>query len=336
MTAQYDVICQHIAQWEQHFVEPDVFETTDPQKIAEHIDSFCQAELGAAVEEYLFYEASIGAVCGVRLMDQRRIVVKVHHARPLAFLQAMVQVQHYLLAHGYPCPKPLLAPRPLAQGIATTEVLMDEGVYHEASDPAIRRSMAEMLARLIHFTKTPAAIPGVQPAALDVRLPPGVTWGVPHSKLFDFEATAAGAEWIDEIASHAQTLKLQGAGDLVLGHSDWGVKHFRYVGDRVSVIYDWDSLSLEKEPIIVGHASGYFTYTEYFGGSRAPTDEEAQAFIVEYEAARGKPFTPEEYQTMRAAKLYGLAYGARLEHALNPQEISYPEGSCCARLAQYT
>jgi hypothetical protein len=336
MIAQYEVISKHIAQWEQHFVEPDVFETTDPHKIAELIDIFCQTELGAAVEDYLFYEASIGAVCGVCLVDQRRVVVKVHHARTLAFLQSMVQVQRHLLAHNYPCTKPLLAPRPLAHGIATTEELMDEGVYHEAYDPAIRRSMAEMLAQLIQLTRTPATIPGLQPAALDLRLPPGVTWGVPHSKLFDFEATAAGAEWIDEIASQAQAIKLQGAGDLVLGHSDWGVKHFRYVGERVSVIYDWDSLSLEKEPTIVGHASGYFTYTEYFGGSRVPTDEEAQVFIAEYEAARGKPFTPEEYQTMRAAKLYGLAYGARLEHALNPQENSYPEGSCRARLAQYT
>jgi len=34
------------------------------------------------------------------------------------------------------------------------------------------------------------------------------------------------------------------------------------------VIYDWDSLAFEKEPIIVGHASWYFTYTEFFGGSR--------------------------------------------------------------------
>ncbi|GCE12393.1 hypothetical protein [Tengunoibacter tsumagoiensis] len=334
MIAQYDVISKHIAQWEQHFVEPDVFGTTDPHKIAELIDTFCQNGFGAAVEEYLFYESSIGAVCGVRLEDQRCVVVKVHHAHTLAFLQAMVQVQRYLLAHNYPCTKPLLAPCPLAYGIATTEELMNEGIYHEAYDPAIRRSMAEMLAQLIRLTRTPAIIPGLQPADLDLRLPPGVTWGVPHSKLFNFEATAAGAEWIDEIASQAQAIKLQGAGDLVLGHIDWGVKHFRYVGERVSVIYDWDSLLLEKEPIIVGRASGYFTYTEYFGGFRGPTNEEAQAFIAEYETARGQPFTPEEYQTIRAAKLYQLAYGARLEHALHPQETSYPEGSCRARLAQ--
>ena len=228
MTAQHRVITSWIAQWETHFVEPAVFGTTDPARIACLIDGFCQKELGAAVADYLFYESSIGAVCGVCLMDGRRVVVKVHQSsHSLDFLHAVVQVQHYLLDHGYPCPKPLLDPRPLAHGIATTEELVDEGVYHQASDPTVRRSMAEMLAWLLQLTRTPEALPGVHLAALDTRLPVGVIWPTPHSKLFDFEATATGAEWIDEIARHAQAMKLRGAGHLVLGHTDWGVKHFR-------------------------------------------------------------------------------------------------------------
>ncbi len=334
MTARHNVIGDWIARWNVHFVEPSVFGTTKPHQIADLIDTFCRAELGAGVAGYLFYETSVGAVCGVRLEDKRRVVVKVHQpSRSLDFLKAVVRVQHYLIDHGYPCTKPLLAPRPLAYGIATTEELVDEGVYHEAHDPTIRRSMAEMLAWLIQLTMTPEAIPGLQSAALDIRLPPGVIWPAPHSKLFDFEATASGAEWIDEIARKAQESKRHGAGQLVLGHIDWGVKHFRYVNERVRVIYDWDSLSFEKEPIIVGRASGYFTYTEFFGAVRGPTNEETQAFIAEYEAARGRPFTSEEMQTLEAAKLYGLAYGARCEHALHPDETSYPDGSCRSRLA---
>lgn len=336
MTDQHRVITSWIAQWDTHFVEPAVFGTTDPAQIACLIDGFCQKELGTAVADYLFYESSIGAVCGMRLMDGRRVVVKVHQSsHSLDFLQAVVQVQHSLLDHGYPCPKPLLDPRPLAHGIATTEELVDEGVYHQASDPTVRRSMAEMLAWLLQLTRTPEALPGVHLAALDTRLPVGVIWPTPHSQLFDFEATATGAEWIDEIARHAQAMKLRGAGHLVLGHTDWGVKHFRFIGQRVRVIYDWDSLTLEKEPIIVGQASRYFTYTEFFGEYRLPTEEEGHAFVAEYEAARGRPFTREEYQTLKAAKIYGLAYGARCEHALHPHETIYPEGSCRAFLARY-
>ena len=101
------------------------------------------------------------------------------------------------------------------------------------------------------------------------------------------------------------------------------------------MIYDWDSLAFEKEPIIVGHASWYFTYTGFFGESRLPTDEEARAFIAEYEVARGQPFTYQEHQTLQAAKVYGLAYSARCEHALNPNEKTYPEGSSRSLITQY-
>ncbi|HEY6540799.1 MAG TPA: hypothetical protein VIZ18_07675 [Ktedonobacteraceae bacterium] len=336
MIARYDAITSWLAPWETHFVEPVVFGTIDPYQIAYLLDAFCRQELGAAVADVLFYESSIGAVCGMCLNDGRHVVVKIHQSsHTWEFLQAVVRVQHFLIASGYPCTKPLLDPKPLAYGLATTEELVDEGEYRQAHDPVIRRSMAEMLAWLIQLTGTPEAIPGVQPALFDRRLPAGVIWPVPHSKLFDFEATAAGAEWIDEIARQAQEIKLQGAGQLVLGHEDWGVKHFRFVGEKVRVIYDWDSLIFEKEPIIVGHASAYFTYTEFFGEFRLPTDEEARAFIADYEAARGKPFTYEEHQTLNAAKIYSLAYSARCEHALHPGETTFPEGSSRSALAQY-
>ena len=177
MIARHEVITSWMTPWDTHFVEPVVFGTTDPHKIACLIDTFCQEELGANVADYLFYESSVGAVCGVRLVDGRRVVVKVHQSsRSLDFLQAVVRVQRYLFSQGYPCTKPLLDPRSLAHGIATTEEFVDEGVYHQAYDPTIRRSMAEMLAWLIQLTRKPEAIPGVQPASLDLRLPAGVIW----------------------------------------------------------------------------------------------------------------------------------------------------------------
>src|SRR5215472_8293391 len=95
MATQYRVISSWMAQWETHFVEPTVFGTTNPKQIASLIDRFCQQELGAAIADYLFYESSIGAVCGVHLKDSRRVVVKVHQpSRSFDFLQAVVQVQH--------------------------------------------------------------------------------------------------------------------------------------------------------------------------------------------------------------------------------------------------
>ena len=64
MIAQHEVITSYITQEDTHFVEPIVFGTSDPHKIAGLIDTFCQEELGAHVANFLFYESSVGAVCG--------------------------------------------------------------------------------------------------------------------------------------------------------------------------------------------------------------------------------------------------------------------------------
>ncbi len=336
MTASNNVIAEWTSKWSVLFVEKEVFRTTDPDQIARMIDTFCQTELGSAVADYLFFESSQGAVCGLRLIDGRRVVIKVHKfSRSLDFLNAVVRVQHYLADKGYPCPRPLLGPRPLAYGQAIVEELIDEGFYKDAHDPVIRRSMAEMLAWLIKLTHKPETIPGLRPSALDRRLPSSTLWPTPHSKLFDFEATAAGAEWIDDIARKTKEVVSTGAGDLVLGHTDWSVKHLRYVGQHVRIIYDWDSLALDKEPVIVGSAAIGFTYTEFLDVPKLPTREESRAFVAEYEATRGKLFTVEERNTLAAAATYGLSYGARCEHALHPHEAEVPAGSCRETLATF-
>lgn len=314
----------------------EIFGSSKPSLVASTVDTFCTSELGSRIIETYFFTLSQSAVFGLRLCDGPRVVVKAHPSRHnIEFLRAMTQVQHYLAEQGFPCPRPLIEPRPLAQGFATAEELKNEGEYGNPHDPAVRRSLAELLARQIALTQHPESIPGIQPALFDRRLPPEVLWPVPHDAIFNFEATANGAEWIDDLARPAHQAVLQGEGQLVLGHTDWSVKHVRYVGEQATAVYDWESLALEKEPAIVGAASAYFTYNEWPGITQRPSQNEALAFVSEYEAARGKPFSPEEYQTLAAAATYHLAYCARCEHSLHSQERDYPDGSCRAILAKY-
>ncbi|GAC1379754.1 MAG: hypothetical protein NVSMB33_05200 [Ktedonobacteraceae bacterium] len=279
---------------------------------------------------------SQGVVFGLRLYDGRRIVIKAHNPRRSTdFLTAVVRVQRYLVEHDYPCPRPLLDPRPFAGSYAVVEELIDEGIYTDAHDPVIRRSLAEMLAWLLKLTCDPERIPGLRPSALDLHLPPDVLWPVPHNAIFDFEATTVGAEWIDDIAHKAKEMWANGVGDLVLGHTDWSIKHLRYIDGVVRVIYDWDSLALDKEPVIVGSTAMSFTYTEVLNVPRFPTREESLAFVAEYEDARGRPFTVNEKRTLAAASTYGLCYCARCEHSLAPEVRAYHAGSCRELLAQY-
>ena len=54
--------------------------------------------------------------------------------------------------------------------------------------------------------------------------------------------------------------------------------------------------------------------------SRAPSPEELWSFIEEYEAARGHPLSDEERSATVAVALYVMAYVARCEHAIDPEE----------------
>jgi len=63
----------------------------------------------------------------------------------------------------------------------------------------------------------------------------------------------------------------------------------------------------------------------------APTAEESQLFVEEYEAARETPFTGEGRRAVDAAIVYTLAYVARCEHASGRRDL---EGSFREALAQ--
>jgi hypothetical protein len=255
------------------------------------------------------------------------VVVKVHPPiRSPEFLHAIYRIQRYLAEHTFPCPTPLLAPTTLGHGHAAVEDLVDEGDYRDAHQPAVRRAIGECLARLIALTAQIGEVQELGAGAMQRRHPDKL-WPIPHSAIFDFEATAAGAEWIDSIASRAWRTLQQSESRRVIGHTDWSVKHFRFIGDTVRVIYDWDSLRLERETRIVGGAAATFTYTEFLNVPRHPNDNEVRAFVDEYEAARGTPFTIAERGEIGAAVTYSRAYGARCEHALDPHATEFPPGS---------
>ncbi|HEY8287188.1 MAG TPA: hypothetical protein VIJ28_22595, partial [Chloroflexota bacterium] len=251
------------------------------------------------------------------------------------FLHAVHRVQHFLAAHDFPCPRPLLAPARLGHGYATVEEFVDEGEYADAHQPAIRHAMAAGLAQLVLSTRSLRNMAGLRPGTL-TPLPPGSLWPVPHSPIFDFEATAAGAEWIDRIAAEARETVTRCPGEIVIGHADWSTQNCRFVGDTLSVVYDWDSLTRDKETTIVARAATTFPMDWLLSEPPvAPSPAEARAFIAEYEAARGVPFTDAEWAGMAASATYALAYGARLEHSLHPDVTDFPAGGGRARLAEY-
>ena len=181
--------------------------------------------------------------------------------------------------------------------------------------PEVRRALAVALARLIELTDELRPFPRLQRG---FAFPRRVTqlWPTPHNVLFDFEATSARAEWIDEIAAAALSVRADRIGREVVGHGDWVANHVRFDGTEPCVAYDWDSLESDREPNLLGCAAATFTYNEQLSVELEPRVEETRAFVADYETARGAPLTAAELRSAHAAAVYVRAYATRCGHAV--------------------
>lgn len=295
-------------------VEEAALGTREAIRIDALVDGFCVSELDSAVAQVLFRATSVGVVVGVRLVDGRRVVVKAHQPRESrARLQAVHDLQSDLFRAGVPCPEPLVAPCPLGLGFATAQTLIDRGEVRDTHDPTCRCLIAEALVSHLEITRwlgCPAALAGGWSLYAHRSLWPRHA----HAPVFDLAATGAGAEWIDALAAEAKPLA-RTPGPMIAGHTDWSGKHFRFADGRITAIYDWDSLAVRSEAVIVGNAA--MTFTTNFdlpGVGRAPTPSEMAAFIDEYAAARPAPLTAAERRQIAACALFVGAYTARCEH----------------------
>lgn len=320
-----------IDEWETPLVELDVFGTDQASEIAGLTNGFCQARLGSTIAGSLFYRTSIGVVHGLALEDGRRVVIK---ARPppetnpdlplgRSALESIARLMHWLADSGFPCPRPLLAPTPLGRGLATVEGMMEQGEYGDGLDPSCRQMIAKGLAQVFSLLQD---APGDHRHLVRRDLGNDL-YPRPHNRLFDFEATAAGAAWIDDFACRARAADTLQAGP-VLGHSDWRVEHLLFAGGRIVAAFDWDSVALRREVEIVAVAAyGFPMDWSGKGVHRYPTGDDIRAFIADYEEARGTPFDKAERASLFSNIVHTMAYGARCSHSLAPDTTEWPSNT---------
>lgn len=325
------VIRKNLNRWETPYVELDIFGTGSAGRIAEIVDAFCRKHLGSRLAGYLFQTSSAGSTHGVHLEDGRDVVIKARppvQANPdmkhdLASLETVFRVTQWLHARAYPCPRPILGPAPLAGGIATVDEYLVRGERGDGFQPGRRRAIAEGLAELIKLLRS-CDVPAsrLSPCVLCSGLYPQ-----PHGRIFNFEATAAGAEWIDDFARRAR--RLEARGDFpVLAHSDWRVEHLRFLDGRIAAVYDWDSLSLRPETEQVGISSHGFTADWSLSGvRRIPSARDIREYVADYEQARGRNFTRRERRSVFATSVFWIAYGARCMHSLEPLKAEWEENT---------
>jgi len=315
------IIAAHLREWDTSpaYVELAIFESDDARITAAAIDAFCARHLGARVARGLFHQSSIGSVTGVMLSDGRRVVIKAHQPDgEVALLAEIARIQSYLAARRLFAAEVVVGPLPLGQGHAIVESYIDVGTAADAHRPEIRRALARGLRAIVTTCEPLVATTRLGPSLL--ASPLSALWPTPHSRLFDFEATAAGAEWIDAVASLARE-RMVPAGVEVIGHADWRQEHVRFVADEPVAAFDWDSLCRQHEPALLGSvAHGFCADWSRNDRRQAPALAEARAFVGDYETARGSPFSASERQLCSAAFAYSCAYTARCGHALGKDE----------------
>lgn len=333
----HEALNEALEDTENRIISNSILGTSNTQKIALEINDFCKRNFGSSISSCLYIGFSVGASFGLELEDGNNIFIKVHKptseetltAISKESLTAISKVQKSLAESGFPCPNVLLEPTELGIGIATVDVFAVPGELKDAHNPEIRRAIAYTLAQLVRKT-------------VPYKYMNGLTYGrfcssrtlypIPHNVLFNFDETSNGAEWIDAIAENAKKTVSNINGQIVLGHVDWSLKHFRFENNQVVMIYDWDSLKLEDELNILGIAAATFTTTWDIPVKITPSQEESYYFVKEYEQFRCKRFSSEEMTKISAAATYCLAYVARCEHALDPKSEKY-EGSFRQALA---
>ncbi len=294
-------------------VEQELFGTTDPAAIASVLASLVTEATGQGAAAGLWYRSSVAAVAGVHLDGGGAVAV---HAYPgtvtPGFLDGVVRVQHHLADAGFPCPRPVSGPVRAGAILGLVESLWP--------DPGMRafapREMAASADGLERFVSLAAA---VDPAGLDAHpmaVPATALYPRPHSPVFDFEATAEGAEWIDAIATAARDQ--MAVGQLVIAHGDWSARNVRLGPAGLTCVYDWESVQVLPEPTAVGIAAATWRAIGAADEPLAPTANEIQEYVERYAAACGRPFGAVARRAAHAAAVYCLAYTARCEHALTP------------------
>jgi hypothetical protein len=313
-----ETIRRELSRWNLGAIEESIFGTVEPEEMVAILDRYCTLHLGANPAGGIFYRGSAGCAVGLRLESGDEIAIKAYQERWTApYLAAVQSVQKRLCAEGFPCPRPLVPPKPLQPGrpnLAMVESFVsDPGMEPLRGSRACRYSAAGLARQVTLCRSVPPARAFV---AHPLRAESGRLYAEPHSPLFDFGRPSSGAGWIDDYAARASALRDADVSAPVVAHLDWSARNIR-IGQRGLVAaYDWDSLALVSESTAVGQAAATWSVTSEPGGSEFPSLESITEFVLRYEEEAGRAFDEAQWRAVGGAAAYVLAYTARCEDSL--------------------
>jgi hypothetical protein len=281
------------------------------------LGQWCAEHVGSPPAAQLFKSGNLAAVIGLRLADDREVVVKVRPDSPR--IAACVEVQRHMFESGYPCPEPLAGPAPFGDGVATAEAYVPGGAVLPGVDHAAW-AFAEAFARLIRLAPRPAEVSTLNPApswAAWNQAEAGL-WPRPEDSDIDLNEVA-GPAWIDQAGCGARDRLRADASEAVIGHCDWLAGNLRWSGDELLVVHDWDRAAADSEAVLVGFAAALYSTVS---AHELATVRETERFLDAYCEARGRAFSADELQSSWAAGVWTRAYDAKYQHAAGQAVVS--------------
>ena len=288
---------------------------------------WCVAHLGSPPAREMFRSGHLSAVIGLRLADDREVVVKIRPDSPR--MAACVQVQRRMFQAGYPCPRPLTGAVSFGGDVATAEAYVPGGAVLPSADHAAP-AFASAFARLIRLAPRPNEVSTLDPApswAAWNHAGDGL-WPCPEEADVDLNEVP-GAKWIDDVGRRARDRLRAGAPEAVIGHCDWLAGNLRWNGDTLLVVHDWDSVVADDEAVLAGFAAALYSTVN---ADEQATIEDTERFLVAYCHARGREFGAGELQRSWAAGVWTRAYDARYQHAAGRPVTSLTEDEARERL----
>ena len=284
--------------------------TTD--EVTAKLSEWCQRWLDSPVEHLLFETGFASQVFGVRLSDAREVVIKVRRFTPR--LVGAASVQRQMWAAGFPCPQPLVGPTECGGSWISAEMRVAGGapLVDDAEAPELHAAaLAEFMRLAPHGGVLPALVPPPDFAYWN-HTEAGL-W--PRREHLDVDLNQEpDPAWLGSIAERVRARLATFKRPSVTGHADWWSENLRWVGHRLHVVHDWDSVTAQPEAILAGEAAYLFAATtlELDGEAPGATVEETERFLVAFERARGRPWNADEREAAWAAGLWVAAFHARL------------------------
>jgi Phosphotransferase enzyme family len=268
----------------------------DPARLTQ----WCVEHLGSPPAEEIFRSGHLSIVIGLRLADNREVVVKVRPDSPR--IAACIDVQRRLFQAGYPCPQPLTGAARFGDGVATAEAYVPGDAMLPSADHAAG-PFAEACAGLIRLAPRPAEVSTLDPA------PSWAAWNHSEDGLWPCPEDdpdvnlneVAGPAWIDDAGRRARDRLRASGSQAVIGHCDWLAGNLRWNGDALLVVHDWDSVTADSEAVLVGFAAALYSTVS---AERLATVEDTERFLVAYCHARGRKFSADELEWSWAAGVW--------------------------------